>query len=143
MIKAAILRDWWWTPPREREEQNPAEILLHALTRQEKAKVEDVLHVLVQSPDGREGIRTNRGSRKYLLCKYGLHGWKNITGEDGKQIQFAPLEWDGSCPDKNLDVLPDWLITEAANEIERGCELSEDDRKNSEPGPGDEPSAKN
>jgi len=129
-IKAAILKEWWYTPRIERGADNPASFLVSALTRRDKALIEDSLGELVTLADGRQSFRSNTGTKRLRLLKRGLKGWRGVMGDGGKPLPFALPDADGGCADSNLDALPDGIADELVDVIEAGGELSDDDIKN-------------
>jgi hypothetical protein len=130
-IKAAILKEWWYTPKAERGADNPASFLVCALTRRDKALIEDSLGELITLSDGRQSFRSNSGTKKLRLLKRGLKNWRGVMGPGGTPMPFALPELDGGCADANLDALDDDTASELAEVIQAGTELSEDDAKNS------------
>lgn len=129
-IRAAILKEWWYTPRSERKEDKPARFLVAVLSRRDKALIQDGLGEIVTLDDGRQAFRSNTGTKRLRMLKRGLRGWENVMADSGKPAAFAAPDVDGGCADSNLDAIPDEIADELADVIERGGELSDDDAKN-------------
>ena len=103
----------WFTPEGEKEDTEPAEFLLRALTAPQVAKLQSEFN----SETGEIG-----GQGLYLAAVQGVTNWKNVIDHEGKPLKYTR---------RNIDVLPYALILELGGQVLANSFMTGDDEKNS------------
>ena len=101
----------WYTPEREREEENPARFRLRPLTPPEFEQVIEI----------QDDMPTLSMARYSDILRMGLVDWEGVEDEHGKPLRCLPV---------NHARLPIDLRAELAGEILSMSTLTDDDEKN-------------
>ena len=132
-LKAFLLNHWEHVPLCERRDDIPealrAVFLLRVPNSTGVALIEDEDSAICAGPLGEQQIKRRDGTLHLIALRFGLLGWRNFNGPDGKPATFDPLDGD-MCPMSNIEIISPRLRRELANEILRQMMLTEDDRKN-------------
>ena len=116
-------------------EENPTVFILGVLDSETLGMIGDettIYHVDPAQPNEEAGFKMNAAARSLMITQYGLRGWKNLQGANGKEVKFETENIRGRDLVKRdlLRQIPLRIVTELANEIMRGNTVTEDEAKN-------------
>jgi hypothetical protein len=117
----------------ERGESLPTVFKIRTLTRRERAKIEDSIGSIGMDGDDAGEFNAKVGTQHLLTLRFGLAGWERFTFADGTEAQFKtkPGPFVRHVPtNETLDHLPDRIVGELVEAINRGSTVSEDEEKN-------------
>ena len=110
----------WYTPESEKKEKTPCRFLLKPLTPKEHGQAVDMIRGgLVGTASLTGGVTSEL---MFYVVKKALQGWENVTGDDGKPLEFN---------EKTFDEIPFDLITEISTEVMIRAKPNNDELKNS------------
>jgi len=119
---------------RELPPEDQTTFRLRPITAPENKRLQDLL---VQRSNG-SGHTLNPGTAQYAALMAGLRGWSNLQDDEGNPVEFEAARGAASplgksltgCPTpESLDKIQP-AMTELANAIIDGAEITKDDAKN-------------
>lgn len=113
---AAKVAESWYTPPSQKEADNPAEFLLRPLTQMQFLEIS----IEVTTDDKGDVYLTAKGIKAALLS--GVANWRNVMASNGEKVPFTK---------GNLMQIPAELMGGLASEIMLRNTFTGDDAKNS------------
>jgi hypothetical protein len=124
----------------DRGTKDASRFTIGALDSRTSGRIRDQATRFVVDPNAAdEEVETviNTSEVNYQRVQYGLKGFENFRDDQDNDIEFrTQIKRHGSVPytivsDATMKLIPDALITELADEIVRGNELTATEAKNS------------